>query len=222
MRARPPFPSSGNALFIILIAVALFAALSYAVTQSGRGSGGADKERNLLVAASLVQFGSFMQSVAARMVLTGNSVNDVTAMNGLAPCSAGAGCYFAPEGGGATLISIPSDAVEGSPIWLFTGVGSDDTAFVADNIDVEGVGSSAPELLLMILSGAAGVGIKEDICKEINKRLGLGTTIPANSDTASFLLNDWTIDAFPGEPVGCFEQPMLPGTYVYYHVLYQQ
>lgn len=52
----------GNVLFLILIAVVLFAALSYAVTQSSRGGGdNVDDEKMRLEAARLLQQGAMIQ-----------------------------------------------------------------------------------------------------------------------------------------------------------------
>ena len=64
-------PMQGNALFLILIAVALFAALSYAVTQSGRGSGRVDQEQMILDVANFMDQVNLMKHLATRVYVTG-------------------------------------------------------------------------------------------------------------------------------------------------------
>lgn len=62
----------GNALFLILIAVTLFAALSYAVTQSGRGSGkGASDDANLISSSQITQYPAAIRSGVDRLMIRG-------------------------------------------------------------------------------------------------------------------------------------------------------
>ena len=71
MRMR--YRESGNVLFLVLIAVALFAALSYAVTQSTRsGSGSIDADKLKLEAASLLSWAAEAQTSFKRRQIAYN------------------------------------------------------------------------------------------------------------------------------------------------------
>jgi len=64
-------PKAGNVLFLILIAVALFAALSYAVTSSSRsGTGGVGEDKAKLAASTLLQYAAGVEQKLLRMTIT--------------------------------------------------------------------------------------------------------------------------------------------------------
>lgn len=111
----------GNILFLILLAVVLFAALSYAVTSSMRGGGkdGGSESANLK-AAQIIQYATLIEASWQRLRLRGCGIDqisfehpDATAAgllyaNSRAPSNKS--CHmFDPAGGGVTYQSFEDD-----------------------------------------------------------------------------------------------------------------
>lgn len=98
----------GNALFLILIAVALFGALSYAVTQSGRGAGNISKEKAVLDTAHLNNYEAAITAAVLRLTMTGCNGAQISYetpsganANPSAPVDKSCHVFF-PQGGGVT------------------------------------------------------------------------------------------------------------------------
>ena len=149
----------GNVLFLILVAVVLFVALSYAVTQSSRGSGGADKELQDIHAAQLLQYlVSIKQAVTRMQIINGCSDEDISFVHdgfhgnfwAHSPALDTKCQLFHLDGGGVSnippinnyAISPPSSLCYGSPETIgislshiyFNGIGDDDIQDLALHI----------------------------------------------------------------------------------------
>ncbi len=113
----------GNILFLILLAVVLFAALSYAVTSSMRG-GGKDggSEGASVKAAQIIQYATLIETTFMRLKLSGCGIDQISFehpeataaglnyANGRAPSNKS--CHmFEPEGGGVSYQSFEGDFI---------------------------------------------------------------------------------------------------------------
>jgi hypothetical protein len=221
---------AGNALFLILIGVALFALLAYAVTQSGRSAGDLSKEQAALLAARITQMGADTRAGVTRMILSGTAAGNIiysaspttnncpgsggpTGNN--AYCTSGATCLFAPDSGGVTPPYFPPGA------WVAaygsTG-GPGGTSIVAQIMGpgtgscdvptaVSGMGTGASDLILV------AEGLTKSVCQAINAGLGI-SGIPASISPWT-----WGISATSGVASSCVEVAGYPGLYTWYQVL---
>lgn len=225
----------GNVLFLILIAVALFAALSYAVTSSSRSSGGnASGETNLISSAQITQYPAAINTAILRMIISGTSVEDIRfnrppEFDELDSTEYG---VFHPSGGAATYITAPKDSMEDGQAgdWVFNA------NLEVPDIELSGVDGNDVIAFL--------IGLKRSICSKINEEHGLGTTIPVLSadrspDYSERMFDDGVADyvfpvgtdvididdgtgSFDGKPFGCFQNGGADGDYVYYHVIVER
>lgn len=222
----------GNVLFLILIAVVLFAALSYAVTQSSRtGGGDAGKETNLISSAEISQYPAAVKTAIVRMIIDGVTYEELkfnppSAFGALVTTSQG---VFHPDGGAAAYTQASAGIMTSN---------SPGTWYFNPNFEVKNIGTSTAtdpdgnEFIAFL------PGIKQAICKKVNEEVGIGTTIPATSGIASTdvdeLYDDGDSDTIPnetaiignaagtglalsGQPFGCFQAS--DSVYVYYQVL---
>lgn len=176
----------GNVLFLILIAVALFAALSYAVTQSSRsGADGVTKDKARLIAGEILNYGTMMEQAVTRLrTINRCGETQISFVNGIDtnytnPSSPGTTCHvFHPDGGGMSWREAPQNANDGTA-WMIKGSES-----------VPQVGTSSSELILYLF------GVNDDVCKEINR--GTGQANPAvileeNGTAGSYFVGTYSL-----------------------------
>lgn len=151
----------GNVLFLILIAVALFAALSYAVTKSTSGGGsGADSEKANLIASELLQYASSLSVAINRMkMINGCDISQISFENseiaGYNFSTSDSCKVFHADGGGLTHKGF--DAVlESSGVVVYSN---------GNNL----AGTSTADLILLIID------LPLAVCKAINSGLGAPT-----------------------------------------------
>ncbi|MBI1301285.1 MAG: hypothetical protein GC137_06450 [Alphaproteobacteria bacterium] len=221
---------SGNVLFIILIAVALFAALSYAVSNMMRGGTTIGSEKSLLLATEVINYARSVKD-AVDLVRITNGCEDTqisferSPFDGSDPqfvnvnSPSDFSCHvFHPEGGGSSYVGPSPDVSSINYFFLNTFAVSD----VGDN--------SNPEIVMFLGR------IPEEVCNAINTQLGISTT-PTEETPTTLAYVGWSAGVFllgeaigskigtgstefDGKYAGCyFNTNLVPNTYVFYQVL---
>ncbi len=206
---------NGSVIFIILVAVMLFAALSYTVAQMIRGGDSGTQiteQKASLLADEIMGYGrELRQSVQAMRISNGCQPEDISfevaALAGYvhAPVASDDCKVFDPDGGGMVYSSPSTDYGDGSD-WIFTG------ANIAD-----GVGTAAPDLVAIL------PGLNLTVCTAINGKLGHSG--PGGDATVSYTqfqdtyAATQTLDDAAGFAAGCLNDTTSGNAYFYYQVL---
>ncbi len=193
---------TGNALFLILIAVALFAALSYAVTRSGSGGGDVDREEVQIKLAEVSNYFAAIDAAIQRLRLRGVAFEDLDflsdqrfAVDGsVTPrdndkCSDPSCEIFSPGGGGVSYRNF-YEMAQYDPLpenfqssWLAPGELS------AWMVPIDGLGTSDAELLILINA------VQQPYCIAYNRRFDLPDLITLNTSGRVIFHSDNTDDA---------------------------
>lgn len=176
----------GNALIYVLIAIVLFAALSFTLgRQTDTSEAGAlSDERAELRATQLISYAAQAKSVVDQMLFAGADIDDLDFMDPSDPnFNAGtqldrANRVFHPEGGGLVLGQLPEDTiaqVDTNPVagW-----------YIGRFNNVEWTESPGEDVILVALQ------ISRPVCEKINEKINGSTVIPTIVGLRTSLVDD--------------------------------
>jgi len=216
---------SGSALVFILIGVALFAALSFAISQQGNSGKSLLDEKTNLLASDVMDMGNKMTETVAQLRLRGVQIEQVSFQNDIVAGYTNAACttdkckIFAFDGGGRDW-EKPSTDISNGVNWGYTG-----------DLSINNVGTASADLIAILPN------ISLVLCKRLNKMVGITDDPPqlsgvaANQYIGTFAvapinLSDSIIN---GKTAACIELTTPSGTaltgitaspiYAYYQVL---
>ncbi len=220
-------PQSGSTIFYILIAVVLFAALTYALTRGADSGRNLSAEKTRLLASELLDTGNRFAEAVSRLRLKGVADTSISFENGAtyanAGCTTDACKVFSFNGAGLEWEDAPTSVNTGQA-WGFTG-----------DIAIDEVGSTAADLVAFL------PGLTQAICHRINVLTAIegesafpplfaGGTL-ANKFAGAYNGTPVTVNpaSIKGKKSGCVQFISISGTavtgsplsqtYVFYQVL---
>lgn len=231
---------SGNVMIYIFLAIAMFAALSFAVANIMKsGTGDPNREVMQLQSTDLIQYADALkrgvQSMKIRSLEDNQISFEVNTLTGYTPhpsCSDDSCRLFRPNGGGISYVPPPEDWLDQAHIaqplsgqWYFpTGVCVQDVGMGSTGCESD---TEDNEELIAVLPY-----IRRDLCIQINDRLGIanpggeppqaiGPAWPVGNPKFRGTYTEEAIIARSGQMAGCLRGSGTPpsNSYFFYRVL---
>ncbi len=180
-----PLRTNGNVLFLILIAVALFAALAYAITNSNRGgAGNISKEKVSALASQILNHGIAVRTAVTRMTMNGIAIQNLDAYSPVyirkngntvmdnVSCTTDNCLIFHPNGGGVSPVIIGDSWAINNEGYALTSGGWRPGHAGLQAVSIAGIGSDKMDIILSMQ------WYSREFCKAFNDFVGV--TNPSN------------------------------------------
>lgn len=173
----------GNALIYVLLAVALFAALTFMLSRGGEeGDSTLSDEKAELYATQLISYAAQAKSAVDQMLFSGSYIDDLSFVSpsdsGTFESGSNIHKVYHPEGGGLSLASLPGAVVSQNI--------SDPAAgwYMGSFNNVDWTDSSSNDVILVAYQ------ISSSVCAKINEKINGSTTIPQMNDSIKEVMID--------------------------------